>query len=211
MSDRNKIFASIKKALSKQADKPMAQPNFVSEIYAQNPSEDLAVVFAQNLIAVQGNFCFCSDEQDFLLNLISLLKQKKTPEIFVWEKHLQEILNCTDVSYKNSEEDFLKAEIGITTCEALVARSGSIVVTSRQSSGRRLGVYPPVHIVVAFTSQLVIDVKTALQNLQQKYNIMPSMISFVTGPSRTADIEKTLVLGAHGPRELHVFLIDDFA
>ena len=65
-------------------------------------------------------------------------------------------------------------------------------------------------MVVAYTSQLVPDIKDALRNIKQKYdNNLPSFISFITGPSRTADIEKTLIIGAHGPKELYVFLIDD--
>ena len=57
---------------------------------------------------------------------------------------------------------------------------------------------------------LVLDLKDAFKIMKDKYeNNLPSMISTITGPSRTADIEKTLVLGAHGPREIFVLLIDD--
>jgi L-lactate dehydrogenase complex protein LldG len=66
-----------------------------------------------------------------------------------------------------------------------------------------------VHIVLAYTSQLVLDLKDGFKLLKKKYgNNIPSLISTITGPSRTADIEKTLVLGAHGPKELFVFLLD---
>ena len=76
-------------------------------------------------------------------------------------------------------------------------------------AGRRLSIYPPVHIVLAYTSQIVLDIKDGLKLLKEKYEgSLPSMISNVTGPSRTADIEKTLVLGAHGPKELFVFLLE---
>jgi L-lactate dehydrogenase complex protein LldG len=76
--------------------------------------------------------------------------------------------------------------------------------------GRSMTVFPPVHVVVAFTSQLVPDLKSAFQLIKNKYNgKLPSMLSAITGPSRTADIEKTLVLGAHGPKELYVFLVQD--
>jgi L-lactate dehydrogenase complex protein LldG len=83
-------------------------------------------------------------------------------------------------------------------------------MTSRQLAGRRLSIFPPVHIVVATTFQLLPDIKDGLAFVQKKYgDKLPSMISLVTGASRTADIEKTLVLGAHGPKELVLFLIDD--
>jgi L-lactate dehydrogenase complex protein LldG len=76
-------------------------------------------------------------------------------------------------------------------------------------AGRRLSIYPPVHIVLAYTSQIVLDLKDGFKLLKTRYgNQLPSMITTVTGPSRTADIEKTLVKGAHGPKELFVFLLE---
>lgn len=76
-------------------------------------------------------------------------------------------------------------------------------------SGRSVGIFSPVHIVIAFVNQLVFDIKDALQKLKDKYgNELPSMISFQTGPSRTSDIEKTSVIGVHGPKEVYVFLIE---
>ena len=95
-------------------------------------------------------------------------------------------------------------------CEALVARTGSIVLSAAMPEGRTASVYAPVHICIARTSQLVYDVKDALQRLQKKYsNDLPSLVTFATGPSRTADIEKTLVVGVHGPKEVYCFLVED--
>lgn len=71
-----------------------------------------------------------------------------------------------------------------------------------------MNIFPPLHIVIASKDQLVATLEEAYSNIQQKYiDDLPSQIALVTGPSRTADIEKTLVLGAHGPRELWVFLL----
>jgi L-lactate dehydrogenase complex protein LldG len=70
-------------------------------------------------------------------------------------------------------------------------------------------VYAPVHICIACTNQLVYDIKEGLQILKDKYaGNLPSLITLASGPSRTADIEKTLVVGVHGPREVYVFLVD---
>ncbi|NTV99657.1 MAG: LUD domain-containing protein [Chlorobiaceae bacterium] len=100
-------------------------------------------------------------------------------------------------------------DVSITSCEALVERTGSIVLSAAMPEGRTASVYAPVHICVARTSQLVYDVKDALQLIQKKYPTdLPSLVTFATGPSRTADIEKTLVMGAHGPKELYLILIE---
>jgi L-lactate dehydrogenase complex protein LldG len=82
-------------------------------------------------------------------------------------------------------------------------------MSSAQTSGRSASVYAPVHICIAFTNQLVYDIKDALQATKEKYGSnIPSLITFATGPSRTADIEKTLVVGVHGPKEVFVFLLE---
>ena len=100
-------------------------------------------------------------------------------------------------------------DVSITGCECLVARTGTIVMSSAQESGRSASVYAPVHICIAYSNQLVYDVKEALQLVKDKYNnAMPSLIIFASGPSRTADIEKTLVVGVHGPKEVYLFLVE---
>ena len=97
-------------------------------------------------------------------------------------------------------------------CEALIARNGSVMVSNQNAAGRRLSIFPHHHIVIARPGQMVLDLKDAFAVLKNKYGSqIPSMISTITGPSRTADIEKTLVLGAHGPKELFVFLVEDFS
>ena len=90
-----------------------------------------------------------------------------------------------------------------------MARTGTIVMSAAQQSGRTVSVYAPVHICIAYTNQLVYDVKEALQKVKEKYTgNIPSLITFATGPSRTADIEKTLVTGVHGPKEVYCFLVE---
>ena len=83
-------------------------------------------------------------------------------------------------------------------------------MSSAQESGRTVSVYAPIHICFAYMNQLVYDIKDGLQQLKEKYNgKIPSLITFATGPSRTADIEKTLVVGVHGPKEVYCFLIEE--
>jgi L-lactate dehydrogenase complex protein LldG len=109
----------------------------------------------------------------------------------------------TDAGY--AVKDLESCEGGVTACEALVAQTGSVLVTTASSGGRALSVLPPHHIVLATREQLVPDLSAAFGLLRRKYDgHFPSMISFITGPSRTGDIERILVLGAHGPRKLTV-------
>lgn len=104
--------------------------------------------------------------------------------------------------------DLESCAAGITECDALVAQTGSILITNRSAGGRALSVLPPHHVVLARRDQLVPDLLEAFALLKRKYSeSYPSFVSFITGPSRTGDIERILVLGAHGPKKLTVFLI----
>jgi L-lactate dehydrogenase complex protein LldG len=107
------------------------------------------------------------------------------------------------------DKDALEAcDAGITACEALVAQTGSILVSSGSCGGRALSILPHVHVVVATLDQIVPTLGEALNFVRSRHaGRMPSMLSFITGPSRTGDIERILVLGAHGPKELVVLIV----
>lgn len=96
-------------------------------------------------------------------------------------------------------------QAGITLCEALVALTGSVAISSA-CGGRTGSIVPPCHIILAHMDQLVPDLESALARLQQAAAAGSSYVGLITGSSRTADIEKLLVLGAHGPRRLVVVL-----
>jgi L-lactate dehydrogenase complex protein LldG len=112
----------------------------------------------------------------------------------------------TDAGYATAELEACDA--AITGCDALVAQTGSVLVSSRSAGGRALSVLPPHHVVLAERSQVVTDLATALRQARTRYAPdWPSFLSFITGPSRTGDIERILVLGAHGPKQLTILLV----
>ncbi|HUB65850.1 MAG TPA: lactate utilization protein [Candidatus Methylacidiphilales bacterium] len=104
--------------------------------------------------------------------------------------------------------DLEQCHAAITGCDALVAQTGSILVSSGSAGGRALSVLPPHHIVIAQRGQIVPDLAAALSLARERYAPgWPSFLSFITGPSRTGDIERILVLGAHGPKRLTVLIV----
>ena len=109
----------------------------------------------------------------------------------------------TDLSINSP--DFSRYEAGVSGAEYLIARTGSIFINSQKAGGRRLTVLPPVHIVLARRSQLVSSLDDVLKKICNTDNDW-SYATFITGPSRTSDIEKKLVLGAHGPKRLITIL-----
>lgn len=206
-TSKEKLLKKIRKALLEKRDNPY--PNLEDLPHYPSTDELPEVQFAEEFTAAAGQFIFCEDDVQFIESLLNLAEERKWRKIYCWEPLLQEILAKYDYPFFETDKDFEQAEVGFTLCEALIARNGSIILSNAGLAGRRLSIYPPIHIVLAYTSQLVIDLKDGFKLIRSKYGSqLPSMITTVTGPSRTADIEKTLVMGAHGPKELFVFLLE---
>jgi L-lactate dehydrogenase complex protein LldG len=188
---RNKILKKIKQALKSPVSVPF--PEQVSEAPIFIPTDqELAIGFAQKFTELLGKFIYCEDDGELATQLSALIKTRK------WEKIYDPV----------TTDELANCDAAITLCEHLVARTGTIVLSSQQLSGRSSSVYAPIHICIAYTHQLVYDISDSLVQFKQEANFMPSMISYATGPSRTADIEKTLVVGVHGPKEVYCFLVD---
>lgn len=117
--------------------------------------------------------------------------------------------NVINVDAGYDPDDLAACDAGISRCEALIAQTGSVLVSSASSGGRALSILPPHHVALATREQLVGDLFEGYACVRQRYgDDWPSLLSLITGPSRTGDIERTLVLGAHGPRELTIILLD---
>jgi L-lactate dehydrogenase complex protein LldG len=96
--------------------------------------------------------------------------------------------------------------VAVTPCLALIADTGTAVVSSRLSGGRRNGLVDPIHVIEATEHQVVPDLAAALELIGPAL-ADASAVTLVTGPSRTADIEQTLIRGVHGPAEVHVVFV----
>ena len=168
---------------------------------------DALSCFKQELEAVGGQCVCCDGEDEMYKKLAALVQQKGLPFLFTRDNEIAAKLKAYNIPVESDEVLFERLSAGITGCESLIARTGSVLVSSAGSSGRQMVAFPPIHIVLASAAQLVNYPQDALENLKAKYEgDLPSEISIITGPSRTADIEKTLVLGAHGPKELFIFV-----
>ena len=206
---KEQILNRIKKALSQSTPMPFPEKQSLSrgQVVAAS-AEELTVLFAENFSQVQGQFIYCVDKQELVGQLNALQQQKKWSRIFCREAGLIELLQQHD--FRGLEfSPQTESPAAITSCEKLIARTGSILMSSRQTSGRTTSVYTPVHICIAYTSQLVYDIEEGLTYIQEGQQKMPSLITLATGPSRTADIEKTLVVGIHGPAEVYCFVVED--
>ena len=211
---REILLARIRTALAAGPAPAPPTPDWVAPVHPSLPAEELAVTFADNFRRIGGEFFYCENLAALGTQLRAWLAAQLPADggqFYVWEPAMQHVLAAAAVPFVATEDEFIyQAAAGLTSCEALVARTGSVLLGAGTASGRRLSIYPERHVVLARPAQAVAEIGDALHAAQQRSGAaLPSMLSLTTGPSRTADIEKTLVLGAHGPRRLTLFLLED--
>lgn len=217
ITSKEKILKKVRLALNYKQKNPYLNIDLESNVFASFPAnESLIESFVRNFTSHNGLFISCDNQFDFIDKLLTLIEQRKWKFMFCWEDDLQKRLKDVSIPFVERKDQLEKIQASITTCEAAIARSGSVLVSSAKNS-RVLTIWPPAHIIVAYKSQVVSDVKDAFTIIRNNYGRNnPSMLSFVTGPSRTTDIptdkpldESNVVIGAQGPHEMILFLIDD--
>lgn len=207
-SAKDRVLKNVRKALLHKDDAYPAHIDLESDVFAKEDG-DLIESFSGNFIANHGQFFYCYNEFHFADQFLAIAEEREWHGAFCLEEHFQEIFRSCEYPLEFRAGDVRNAEVSITGCDALIGRTGSVVVSSLSNKSRTASVFPPAHAVVAYRDQLYYDLKNYFAGLPvADVSLLPSMISIISGPSRTADIEKTLVLGAHGPKEIFVFFID---
>jgi L-lactate dehydrogenase complex protein LldG len=227
MTPREKILARVREALRCPAPQPghstpaQAAGSLPATLNPEpfrpwlpavpaDPGDRLAL-FRKHAVDLKADFHVLSNQQELPALLHRLRDTEQWKKIAAHRGKLTDLaisalalpLCRTDQPYDVQELESCSA--GITECDALIAQTGSVLVTSRSAGGRALSVLPPHHLVLARRDQLVADLPEAFALLKTRYGSdYPSFISFITGPSRTGDIERILVLGAHGPKKLTI-------
>ena len=151
-----------------------------------------------------------SSPSDALETVLELVGNEK--QVLSWAQEniplpdLHEALNEAGITI--ADPDNANTLVGITGVNAALAATGSLVLYSGAGQYRATSLLPDKHIAIMTESQLVADMETWAAQTKPDFT-KPSNISVVTGPSKTADIGQELILGAHGPRAVHVVLLPD--
>ena len=227
MNEREKILTRVREALKSPAPLPgahgkthlPASGKITSTAREWLPKvgesfDEQLALFAKNAAELEADFQLLAGRDELKVALAKIVAVENWKRIASHRGGLTDsIVDALDLPVCFTDKNYDVHELescdaGISECDALIAQTGSVLVTSRSAGGRALSVLPPHHMVLARREQLVADLPAAFDLLKQKYSgNYPSMISFITGPSRTGDIERILVLGAHGPKRLTIFLI----
>lgn len=173
-------------------------------------------LFKQSLESVDGHCLITNGDEDIvrtLTQIITALQQTKlrAQRIAISDApDVDRLLQLTDLEIEElsvtpNAHDIFGFDVGISTAQAAIAETGTIVLDCTQERHRLLSLVPPVHIAIVDASKIYSTLGETLALLQAARELSPA-VTFITGPSRTADIELTLTIGVHGPQELYVII-----
>ena len=209
---RSVILKRIKVGLRKPASYP--ESPLPTSPFPNIPPDDLVTRLERELRALRADFFSARNHEEAAAWIKQITDQHELRRVVISPQAASlGISSSISAHVLSGENDCGKnladAELAITGCDCLLAFTGSVVLTTHTGFGRALSVLPPAHLVVARRSQVVANLYDAYRLLYTHYGrSWPSMITVITGPSRTADIEKIIVLGAHGPKKLFILLLD---
>lgn len=204
---REKVLKKVRNALLEPSDNPFPELDFDSPVYVQM-NEEKDVQFAIEFTKLGGNFIYCESPSDMLNKVKALFKERNWTSAYCNDDLIKGLLDYAGIKAENTISSFMN--VTVTSCECLISRTGSVMVSSGLQSGRRLPLATDIHVVIAFTSQVVDDIKQAIEFIKAKYsNSMPSMLTIISGTSRSDDIEKIMVPGGHSAKEIYVFMADE--
>ncbi|MBR5254916.1 MAG: LUD domain-containing protein [Bacteroidales bacterium] len=171
-SRRELFFKVLKQNVIKEEIGEFAKED--SPVSYSKIEEDELMVFAERFVKAKGRFVYCENEKDFIFKLNSLIEYRKWGNIFAFNENLNLYLNNVGIKTTSESE---KAIVGISLCQALIADSGSVLITSNQGFGEKVNKLPSVFIVFAHSSQVFPNYKAAIQPLLK--NIPQNISTFL--------------------------------
>ena len=215
-SARESIFDSIRRSLAESAliDErrakryPARTEKTLPEHYPPS-RETLVENFRSNLETVGVHFQIVSNESGVTENVLAAIEKLGANKAAISDSPLVEAVtkNISGVEIvRSADREYLfGSDVGITSAQWAIAETGTLVLESRDERHRLISLVPPVHICILEADRIRQTLGEILETIQED---LSRTVTFITGASRTSDIELTLAIGVHGPRDLHVILID---
>lgn len=209
---RQAILGSIRTHLAASVPEENHE-NFLQNpvILSKTPSDiSLIDLFRERLEDVNGIAIIVNNDTDIANALTRIITDLKAQRLAISDNpEVERLLNLTDLEIEElgvapNAHDIFRFDVGITTVQAAIAETGTLVLDSTQERHRLVSLVPPVHIAIVDASKIYETLGEVLAFIH-KNDISPA-VTFITGPSRTADIELTLTVGVHGPQELYVII-----
>jgi L-lactate dehydrogenase complex protein LldG len=211
---RDTILARIQHTLQRDAMKSLdvaVEPKLRQPSCGPQPTweEDDVSRFINKLENVAGTIDHITAEDDVVPAISAYLQQHEIAlNLVTASSKLLDKLTWPD-EFTVEQRKAMGTDVSVLTeAYAGVAETGSLVLLSGPNSPTSLNFLPDNYLCILRREHLVRHIEDVWQRLRQEYTGLPRAINFITGPSRTADVEQTIQLGAHGPRRLHVIFIE---
>ena len=220
---REEILHTIRQGLKGASSKQnFAERNFPDEAQEIKQSTigqrgNLKAQFISELNNVNTKVLEASDETEIAKSLLELVKEKELGSFSIWESQFLKKLKIKE-ELKNAglklvtamnKNRIAKSDIGVTEVDYAIADTGTLVLLANKNQPRSVSLLPPTHLAIVRPENLVRnihDLFVILKGRLTEGEDITSCMTFITGPSRTADIELNLTLGVHGPKELYVII-----
>jgi L-lactate dehydrogenase complex protein LldG len=220
---REQVLRNIRTALdgaAKHGAPQFSAPSIAPSIPGSGLYDRAAAIqnFETELKKVGGHFYLAESEQAVHDYVLTLARTHGARSAVGWncsiiqELRLAEALGSAGIEFipDTGSDDFVQyaihAGMGISGVDYALADTGSLVVISAPGRARSASLVPPIHVALVKPEEVLADLNDLFPLLKER-GTLSSAIAFITGPSRTADIEMTLVVGVHGPQELHVIMV----
>lgn len=222
MSSRDTIFASIRRSLHVKGDERIRAsivderldraPKGVVPARAQLDAAGKLALFIEKAEGVQTTVARVASAKDVPGEVARYLRDNNLPAAL----RMGDDPRLSAMPWKDTALDVTSGRSngldlsGITHAETAIAETGTLAILSGHENPTTLNFLPDNHIVVLNASDLVADLESVWARVRKKVGKgeMPRTVNFVTGPSRSGDIEQTILLGAHGPRALHIVVVE---
>ena len=208
---KEQMLAKVRNALIERQEALFKDIDQRTDTWVPIKEEDgTAITFVQNFKEHGGIFIYLENEAEFAECLKQLIPENGWDPLWCTSPGMQRLLNKHGIPFTESKDQPKQKLVSLTGCECLVAQTGSIVLSDALTQTREAYAMPDILLVYATTEQIVPGMRTAFQTVKRKYaKNKPSQMTIITGPSRSTDIEQTLVIGASGIRQVAVFLVDE--
>ncbi len=229
MASREDFFNQIANRLGRERLRDVKSPIYPDQpwehLYKEYSHEDYVALFTENLTSLSGDVIRVTSDDQLKAAIIKMIEDEGAETALLWKDYrleeigLKEKLLAVGLKIKEWEAtidkqelmDFAEqADLGFTFAEMGLAETGTILLYNQGDQGRSVSLLPKVSITFLYTTDIYPRITSALKQIHEKHEKegLPSLINFITGPSRSADIEMSLSIGVHGPGKVYVILID---
>lgn len=211
-TNKEQILAKVRSAILEKDEKHFSTINLQDDTWIPFKEEDgNEFTFIERFKENGGIFMYFEEMEHFKEAIKQFVTENKWSPLLTTSPSIKEILSDSEIEFSDDYRDTeRKNKVSLIDCECMIAQTGSIMVSDATAGSRAAYSFADTLLIVGRPSQIVAKIKDAFWLMKEKYcDNTPAEISIISGPSRSTDIEDTLVIGAFGCKQIALFLIEE--